>query len=171
MSRIASFRPSTRSSSRRASRFAAVFVLCGCFLISFRASPVPFLRVSLSFPHPFAVSSRRPGSRNRYVKGVPYSPMSYALCRRSAPRSVFLPDVNGVSSPEALGGEEGGEFYGTFHVKQRTSPCILRGFLGAVSLITQACRAFPCDGCMRFRAVIMSCGAFRICRFSFHVVA
>lgn len=42
MIRLASSRPSTRSSSRRAGRLDAVFAFRGRFVIAFRASPVPF---------------------------------------------------------------------------------------------------------------------------------
>lgn len=164
MSRISSSRFSCRYSSRQASRFATVFAIRWRFRIAFRVSPVPFLRASLSFSRPFPVSPRCSRSRNRSIRGVPCRLMPCVPCRRSAPRSVLLRVRRGVSPFEAWGGEGDGEFYGMFHVKRGTSPCIFRCLLGAVYVITQACWAFPCDGWIRFRAVIMSCWAFRICR-------
>ena len=83
-------RPSARSPSRRADRPAAVFAAGGCFLIVFRASPVPFLQRSLSFSRPFFVSSRRSRSRNRSGRDVPYHWALRVSSSRSAPRFVFL---------------------------------------------------------------------------------
>lgn len=162
MPRFASSRFSGRSSSHQESRLASVFASDGCSLIAFRASPVPFLLVFLSPYRCFSTCIGRYHSRNRSVKGVPCCSRPSVQCRRSALRSVLLRVGRGVPPFEAWGGEGGGEFYGTFHVKQGTSLCILRCLPGAVLSITHACRTFPCDGWMRFRAVVMSCRAFRI---------
>lgn len=140
------YRLSTRSPSRQASRLAAVFAIRWRFRIAFRASPVPFLRAPLSFSRPFPVYLRRLRSRNRGGRGVPYRTMPCVPCRRSAPRPVFLRAGRCVSPFEALGGEGGGEFYGMFHVKRDTSPCIFRCLPDVILTIIQACRAFPCDG-------------------------
>lgn len=104
----AAFRPSARFSSRQADRLAAVFAIRWRFRIAFRASPVPFLRASLSFARPFSVYPRRLRSRNRSGRGVPCRTMSCAPCRRPAPRSVLLHAGRGVSSFEAWGGSGSG---------------------------------------------------------------
>lgn len=139
-------RLSASLSSRKASRLADVFAICGRFRIAFRVSPVPFLRASLSFSRPFPVHPRRLRSRNRGGRGVPCRLMPCVSCRRSAPRFVFLRDGRSVSPVVAWGGEGGGAFYGMFHVKRDTSPFIFRCLTSAVRAISQACRAFPCDG-------------------------
>lgn len=50
-----------------------------------------------------------------------------------------------------------------FHMKRDSFPLTFRCLSGVVRAITQACQAFPCDGFMRFHAVVMPCGAFRTC--------
>lgn len=129
MPRLASSCLSDRSSGRRAGRPDAVFASGGRSIIAFRASPVPFLRASLSFSCPFTAFSRRSRSRNRSGKGVPYRSIPYAPCRRFAPRSVFLSGERYVPSSEERGGEGDGTFYGMFHVKRGTSPCVFRWLL------------------------------------------
>lgn len=80
----AASRLSARLSSRKASRLADVFAICGCFRIAFRASPVPFLRASLSFSRPFSVYPRRLRSRNRGGRGVHYHPTLGVPCHCSS---------------------------------------------------------------------------------------
>lgn len=123
---LAPSRPSVRSPSRRAGRPATVFAIRGRSVAAFRVSSVPFPQRPLSFSRPFFVSSWRPRSWNRIVRGVPYRPMPYAPCRRFVPRPVFLRAWRSVSSVVSQGGEDGGEFYGMFHVKRGTSPCVFR---------------------------------------------
>lgn len=76
-------RLSTRSTSRRAGRPAAVFASHGRSLVAFRSSPVPFLRASLSFSRPFPVYPRRLRSRNRGGRGVLYHPTLGVPCHCS----------------------------------------------------------------------------------------
>lgn len=77
------YRLSTRSPSRQASCLAAVFAIRWRFRIAFRASPVPFLRASLSFSRPFPVYPRRLRSRNRGGRGIPYHPTLGVPCHCS----------------------------------------------------------------------------------------
>lgn len=139
-------RLSACSPSRRTDRFATVFAISRRSLIAFRASPVPFLRVPLSPSRCFSTHIGSPRSRNRSMRGVPCRSIPSVSRCRSAPRSVLLQVGRGVSPFEAWGGEGGGEFYGMFHVKRDTSPFIFRCLTSAVRVISQACRAFPCDG-------------------------
>lgn len=106
--------------------------------------------VPAGFPLVFSsvsrLSSSSSQSKSRLGGGVPCRTMSRVPCCRSASRSVFLCARRGVSPFEAWGGEGGGEFYGMFHVKRGTSPFIFRCLTSAIRAISQACRAFPCDG-------------------------
>lgn len=97
----AASRLSARLSSRKASRLADVFVICGRFRIAFRVSPVLFLWFSLSPSRCFSMCIERPRSRNRCVRGVSCRTMPCVPCRRSAPRPVLLHAERGVSSSEA----------------------------------------------------------------------
>mgnify|MGYP004476541183 CR=1 FL=1 len=125
----------------------------GCPLCRSRSIPSRFLVR-------FFVSSCRPRSRNRNGRDVPYRSMPYAPYRRFVPRPVFLRAGRRVSSVVSRGGEDGGEFYGMFHMKRDTSPCVFR-CLPAPSASPVGCvgRSRPMPVC---GSVPSSCLAVRI---------